>query len=317
MPAAYAMPNTIQPTILNRIRFHVAWATATTIFMSVGWTAMRAWDPHGPVSLLTNRHPSMMILEALALAAISAAVATILAGRAFPDMGVFAVGIGTSAVALRGDTATYLLLQRGASPTLCAMLLAECAFWFVVMMLAMLAAGIVVRWLEPTDPADPQAAPLLNTMSASSLPIVGRLFRKADPPDQSPLDVQHTLKHIAVAAIIALILIRILAAGATDRAIYHGQTCFAVAAAFYIAVKRAQTMFPLRSVFWSCCSVPLTCAAAMVIASVMSGSLDPQALAPVPPSTFLRILPIHYVGLGVASALFARWHAPSVDTKAA
>ena len=38
----------------DRLLFHLAWALAAAIFLSVGWMAMASLDPHGPVSVLAH-----------------------------------------------------------------------------------------------------------------------------------------------------------------------------------------------------------------------------------------------------------------------
>lgn len=331
MTTTYAMQHAMSPTTTSRLRFHAAWMTATAVFMSVGWIAMQSSDPRGPVSLLANGHPGLMMIEVLALAVVTSAVATVFAGRVYADAGVFAVGIGLTAVALRGHTSTYFLIQQGATPGLCLTLLAESVFWFAAIIVAMITAAAVVRWLgDPDSPDQPETlgghdhsgrhphrdrthpVPVLAYMAAPALPIVGRLFiASAGPP---PCDRRHTVKHIAVAVVVALVLIRVFSAGATDRPILHGQACFAIAAGFYFAVRRAQAMFPLTASWGSCCAVPLTCVIAFLFAAIMAGRTDAAHLPSIPPSTFLRTLPVTYVALGTAAALFARWqslHDPS------
>ena len=87
----------------RHLLFHAAWGLGAIVFVSIGWLAMRPWDPRGAISLLTHVNPSMMMLEVLALAVATSAVATVLAGQDHPDVGGFAVGIGVVAFAVDLD----------------------------------------------------------------------------------------------------------------------------------------------------------------------------------------------------------------------
>ncbi len=302
---------------------HMAWGLAAAVFLTVGWTAMQAWDPKGPVSLLTHGNPTAMMIEVLALAAITSAVATVVAGRRYPDVGAFAVGIALALVSVRGDTMTYLLLEQGGCGTLCAKLIAEGLFWSVTMATALLVAAIIVRWIAPHEQLlagdrgsgtgrTPTLGCLLSRMAAPALPIVSHLVPGAGSSGQSE-DRSVRLKHIFVVVVAALVLTRVLASGAPDRAIHHGQVCFAVWVGFYVAAGRAQAMFPVRSSLWSWSAVPIVCVSAYGFAWMMSLDPAPGHLPSVPLSGFLRVLPITYVALGTSAVLLARWRLLAAD----
>ncbi len=302
-------------TTQDRLRFHLAWALTVAVFLSVGWTAMKSWDPRGPVSLLTSAQPLLMMIEVLALAAVASALATALAGHIRPDVGTFAVAVGLAVASVHGDNMTYLLLQRNGTPRLCALLAAEGLFWFAALAVAMIAAAVVVRWLggTDTDASDrsqtrtDHARLALARMAAPAAPLAGRIFLPKSHRDGGAQNWKTGLKHLALASALTLILVKLLSAGAPDRAIRHGQACATVAIATYFAVRRAQAMFPVAATFWSLCSVPATCVLAFAIASLMTLDHPAAHLLCVPPSSFMRPLPITYIALGTAAALLACW----------
>ncbi len=325
MPMSHALMTERPQTLQDRLLLHAAWVLAAAVFLTVGWTAMRSWDPRGPVSLLTHSQPLTMMIEVLALVAVTSAVATVLAGRRYPDVGAFAVGIALTLVSIRGDNMTYLLIEGHGGPMLCVKLIAEGVFWCAAMAVAMCVAAFVVRWIAPREqvsdagasPQDQPAADTLARMAAPALPILGRFLLIESGSDRCS-ETRHTrLKHIAVAVLIALVITNVLSAGAVDRAIRHGQACFAVWVGFYFAVKRAQASFPVRSTLWSWCAVPVVCVTAYGFAWVMSIDPAPGHLPSVPASSFLRVLPVTYIALGTSAVLVARWRFIPVDSDGA
>lgn len=299
----------------DRLLFHLAWGVTAAIFLSIGSMAMASLDPHGPVSILSHGNVPLLLLEVLALSAVTSAIATVLAGRAHPDIGAFAVGIGLALVAIQGANMTYLLMGKGAGRGLCLLLAVDGLFWFAVAALSMFTSAVVVRWVGGSEPAGKEdgdspalsARVVLSQMAAPATPGVGRLlFGKGTTQEGGQW--RTGLKHLAVATVVTLILIAVFSAGRGDRAIRHGQACFAVAAAFRIGVGRAHAFFPMRSSFWSCCSVPVVCVAAFLFSWILSSpSILVGDLASVPASNYLRILPITYIAVGVPAALWAHW----------
>jgi hypothetical protein len=302
------MPETPLSHRTDRLLFHLAWASAAAIFLSVGWTAMQSWDPKGPVSILTCGQSALMMIEVVALAAVASSLATVLSGRRFADAGVFSVGIALTLVSLRGQSMTYLLINDDHRSALAGLLAAESVFWCLVMMVAMVSSGFVIRWLTPESSADSNL--LYDRMSAFSMPAIRRALGRNDS-DMSRDTVASGAKHVAIVVVIAFVLVRVLAAGALDREIRHGQACFALAMGFYFASNRAQAMFPVVSNIWACAAGPITAAIAYLFAWGVSSRVDVSRLSPLPPSTFLGILPIAFVGLGTAAVLLSRWKAMS------
>ena len=96
--------------LVDKLMLLTAFAVAASLFLSVGWMAVAPSDPQGAVSLLTHENPALMVVEALALAAVTASLATLIAGTRLPDVGIFAVALGLALTSIRGGTATYLLI---------------------------------------------------------------------------------------------------------------------------------------------------------------------------------------------------------------
>ena len=79
-------------TLWARVATLLSWLIAGGLFLSVGWTAAAPDDPLGPVSLLTRHNPALAAFQLAALAAVTAGIATVLAGRHLPDLGALATG---------------------------------------------------------------------------------------------------------------------------------------------------------------------------------------------------------------------------------
>mgnify|MGYP001560740759 CR=1 FL=1 len=111
-------------------------------------------DPLGAVSLLAYGPGApgwAMLLQAARVAAVTAAIAAVLSGRQLAYAGPFAAALGLAVVALRGETAEYLLLSAagsGESPAkaIAAKLALESVGWLFVILVALAVSGIVTRW---------------------------------------------------------------------------------------------------------------------------------------------------------------------------
>jgi hypothetical protein len=304
MSVAEAMPQVQTPETHERWLFHTAWILGAAVFLFIGALAVQPMDPQGPVSLLAHEHRTSMALEVLALAVVVSGLATALAGRSHPEIGAFAVCIGLAAVSVRGSTMTYLLMRHGDTSLVCWLLAGEALFWTLTVASASAISGLMVRWFGVAIASDLKTR---SEWAVAAFPWLGRVLLGRDVDQQRDL-LSVGLRHIAVATIVALLLIALLSSGSGDRAIQHGQACFAVAAGTYLAVNRAQVYFPVRSMFWSMCAVPAVCLVAYTYAWIRAQpSLLVHGLATVPVSNYLRILPITYVTVGVAAALLARW----------
>jgi hypothetical protein len=306
--------DTVAVTDTGHLRFHdkalalAAWGIGVGVFASVGWMALEPADPRGAVSLVTADSVLLALAQTLALAAVVSGLATVLIGRKLPDAGVFAVSLGLAAVALRGATTSYLLINvagphADARSALAGKLAVGGLFWFLPILVAMIVAALVLRWYAGEDAGD--GATSFREMSLADMPVLGGLLPEADErtkPSQG-------LKAMLLSFLVAAILFRLLATGSPLRSVQHGQSCFALVAAFYIGGLVAYRFFPVGSALWGCLSVPLLCLMGYIIAAMSSPPKGYNQLASVPPDIFYRALPIEYIGVGTAAAVAAFWSA--------
>jgi len=316
MATANVMSTTSDFPAQDRLRFHLAWLVSAGLLVAVGEMVFRSDDPLGSISVLTSGNPTLMMIKVVALTAVAAAMATAIAGRVYPDIGAFALGIGLTLVSLRGDNMTSMLMERGGSRWFCVWLVVDGLFWFLAMLVAMVVSAVVVRWLASgrsdsagVNPCRAGVGGARVLMAAPLIPgIGGMLFRRFGADERR--EWRQGLKHLATATVLGLVLIGVVCSGTGERAISHGQAVFAVAVAFYVGVGRAEVFFPTASTWWSCLSVPVVCLVAYTIAMCVSfPSILVDGLVSFPSSNYLRILPLTYISAGTSAALLARWRA--------
>jgi hypothetical protein len=266
---------------------------AAAIFLTIGWMTVEPDDPHGAVSLLTHGSALFMVLQAAGLAAVTAAVATIVAGRKLPDVGTFAVAVGLAAVSLRGETTASLLVKQ-----------ADLDAGFQRML-----ALKVMRWLftPPTSSGGPSADDAESgtwVLAGFGLPFIGDHVLRAPARCYTP--PKQGLIHTVVAAGSALVVMAILSAGLSSRGIEHGQACFLVAVSVLVATRIAYRVAPVQTPLWSILAVGLFAAFGYVWSGI--GAPPPGLPAHMPVSPFLRVLPVQYVAVGTAAGLAMFWH---------
>ncbi len=318
------------------------WCGAGALFVTVGWEALSPRDPLAAVSLLTSLRAGagwaqwVQWVQLLLLVATTSAIATIILGRVLPDAGVFAASVVLAALGLRGGTTEYLLLQHAdatatARGPLTAQLVVESLAWLAILATSAIISALVSRWFfgadEQTDDVHP---PSLCHLSASQLPLIGPWLggrvqsdvgapsplgvgdgRSVRPPRRTSREVHGDapyrvgLKHTAFVAATMLVLISVMSLDSAHRPILHGQVCFVVAAAAWIATYYGFRYFPGRTALWSLLAVPLV----SILAYLWSGIIPVDAGHPanLPPSAMLRPLPIQYIAMGSAGVMAAFW----------
>jgi len=325
----------IYPRELNSWQKTIAlavWCGAGAIFMTVGWCVVSPKDPLAAVSLLTSHHVVHTWLQMLVLVAVASAIATIVLGRLLPDAGVFAAAVGLAALALRGGTAEYLLLRQAdlrssAHDAPVIQLIGEALAWTLVLVMAVVTSGVISRWYFGTEmPShesvrgagegkedlhrtrkDDLCRTRLLSLSGSQLPLIGRWLTGGAGGDDAARCYRDGLKHTAFVAATMLVLMSVFSVDSAHRPIQHGQVCFVVAAAAWIATYYGLRYFPVPTALWSLAAVPLVC----VLGYLWSGMIpvDPSLPPNLPASAMLRPLPIQYIALGYAGALAAFWFA--------
>lgn len=296
-------------SFMDRVASWLSWAVAVVLFITIGWFAMEPDDPLGAVSVLTRNNAIAMFGQTAALTAIVAGIATVVIGRKLVDAGTFAAALGLIAVSLRGDTAEYLLVQSaeaGVGPRgLALKFAAESVGWFVVVLTAPVVSFIVARWMDNGIAASVgqnhgERAALDATMighDAVELVAsgVGRVTASVNG-----------VKHAVLTVIVGFAAFHVFSTGLSARMIQHGQSCFVFSAAVGVGCYFAHRIVPVRSALWSFVAVGALTVLGLIWASVWPG--EANLPANIPASPFLRILPIQYVSVGTATAIFMRWY---------
>lgn len=302
-----------QLSLLEKTVTFISWALAGVIFLTVGWFALEPDDPLGAVTLLTREGALGVLVQVIALAGITAAVVTVVAGRLLADVGTFATAAGLAAVSLRGETAQALLVRfADASPgyhhALSLRLAGESVGWMIAMLTAVFASALVARWFQTSaDTSDDKRTDLraisVRALAGYDLPKLGGGLHRSMPEQKTvPLD---GIKHLALVTVLGLVAVSILSAGWWSRSIQHGQGCFVVAAGVGVACYFGHRIVPVRSALWSILAVGLIAVLAYLWASVQPAKSSLPAV--VPPCHFLRILPVQYITVGTAAAVAMFW----------
>jgi hypothetical protein len=306
------MRQQLHPGFLDKLLIWTAWIFAGVMFFSVGWAVMGPTDPQGAVSLLARNGSLVMLLKACVLVSVTAAAATMLAGRHLPDAGVFAASVGMIVVSVRGETAAYFLIRRADDADglggLAMSLAGESIVWFGVVALT----SIVCHTLAKSLPSITMGA---GRYYLTQMPSGFDLFRKQPqlgrPSDVALTPVATGLVHALVVGVVGLAAFRVFSTGLGNRSIEHGQACFVVAAAICAACYIGHRVVPVSSALWSIVGA-LLLAVAGYLWSSFGG--DASALpASVPSSPFFRVLPIQYAAVGAASAVVMCWYMRDPD----
>jgi hypothetical protein len=287
---------------------------AGAIFLTLGWMTLGPEDPHGAVSLLSYGGAGVILLQAAGLAAVTATIATIVIGRRLPDVGAFAVSIGLMVVSLRGETSGYLLIRRADQITdfqraLALEFAAESVVWFAVILVGVVVSSLVMRWVfeVPRVTADEAVGnPDLGAWALAGLDIPYLREGALASPLGVFTPVRQGLAHSGLAAGGALIIMAILSAGLSSRAIEHGQACFLVALAVVLGTWMAFRLFPVQTPLWCILAVLLFALAANLWAAFATPL--PNLPAHLPKSNFLRVLPVQYIAVGTAAGLAMFWY---------
>ena len=295
--------------LVDRLVALVAWAIAIGMFFTVGWRALRPVDPEGAVSMLTCRHPWLMVIQMAALGAVVAALATLLVGRKLADAGVFATCLGLAVANSRADTLESILIGMadagtGARSNIAASFLGEALVWFAIVVLAMVASGFVLRWCFGRGTEGSPS--MLSAMAVADMPRIAELLDARGDADSGGR-IAAGPAHTFFTAVIAFVLIGILSTGAPAVAIKQGQVYFSIAAAFCVAGYFAHGRFPTRTPLWTCLAVPLVSVAAYLWVALANSGQAEHLPPNIPHSTYLRALPIEYVTLGTIGSILAFW----------
>ena len=300
-------------SLRQRAGFAASLALAASAFLIIGRSALTPDGPQGAVTLLGGGAGTESLAVAAALSALTAGVATVLAGRRLVDVGTFAVCIGLALKSLRGGTSAVILIaaadgEADGTPVGVATRFAlESAGWLVAPLVAVIVSGIVHRRLfgrpgggvrnsEENDSATTAVGPPRLQPAASDL----RLVTAKDSAPHTPWAVGAL--HTLVASGVALLGIHFFSAGLANRSIQHGQACFVVLAAIFLGTWVAGRIVPVRSALWAILAVPV-----LATGGYLWASAGASPLPDLPASPFLRILPLQLISVGTATAIGTTW----------
>lgn len=298
--------------LVGRLATLMSWALAAALFLTVGWLAMAPDDPLGAVSMLARRGGLTMLVEAAAMTVVMAALATVIVGRQLPDVGTFAAALGLAVVSLRGATAEYLLVHNSAATEWTEHALAwrfalEAGAWFLVLIVAAGVVAPVTQWCfgrskqRQADGKNDVSTPIAASFD---LPGVSARWSKVRGGAQTPAG--DGARHMLTAVGVGLVAMALLSTGLSSRVIQHGQVCFVVAASVCIGTYVAYRVIPVQSALWSILAVGLLSLAGYTwaLARPPIAGLPPN----IPSSHFMRVLPIQFISIGVATAVATFWY---------
>lgn len=306
-------------TTLQRMATYAAWSMAVAVFWIVGWPMMSPLDPLGAVSMSTHGNVLVMFLATAVLAVVVAALATLMAGKILDDAGAFAAMIGLVAISMRGGTSNTMFLSHigngEASAGGFAFYYAAEAFgWMVVALLTLVASAATMTWLASfkriggPHHAASRMADYVGAMAGFDVPVLGRILSNGSP---SPTESwRSALPHTLIVAVVGLVMVAVLSQGLDARSTSHGQSCFVVAIGVIIGCHVAYRVAPTGSSLWSILGVWVMVIAGYLWASTRMTEGQPAAIVP---NSFLRLLPIQFVCVGTAAAIFMAWYQPPLQ----
>lgn len=285
----------------HKIRVTLGCALAMALFGSLGWAIARPADPQDAMTMLGDGQawPSVVVL-ALALAAVSSAVATAVAGTALQEAGTLATACGLAMMSLRGGTMTEVLMYHGATEsarrTLATRFAAESLLWFAVIAASWLVGIVVRKWLDKDAGDSPAVKP----------PGRWELLREAF------LHVRDGILGLVVCAAVAWVFIASTIARTPFAATEQGQVFFAVGVGFFLGAAVAQAIWVRSGVCWYAIGILLVAVLgyAWGFAQPVIGGGDRNQyyakLATTPPNALFRALPIDYAGIGVVGIVLGQ-----------
>ena len=313
-PSNPALTHSLSLSAWEKIVALGSWAFAGVIFLTVGWFAIAPNDPLGPVRMTASGHPIAVLVQVMALAAVTSAVATAVAGRLLADVGTFATAVGLIVASLRGGTAETLFARRadaavGFHHGLGWRFLLESVGWTAVMVVAVIVSALTARWLFSTshmgadDPHNVRAA-AARALAGRDIPRLPRSARRPTTLRQTP--PMDGIKHMGLTAALVVAALGVLTAGWHMRSIQHGQACFVIAAGVGIASYFAHRIVLVRSALWSMLGVAI----AAIIAYAWASIQPTEDALPVVVSTsaFLRVLPVQFIAVGSAASIAIFWY---------
>ena len=299
--------------LVHKARFAAACLIAIALLYTVGWMAAAPVDPGEAITLaggaasvwsgVFSALPTLLLLTAVATA-----IGTVVVGKDLPEAGVFAAGIGLTALALRGGSMEALLAYQadGGGQTgdalmqhmidqregLMFRMALDSVLWAIVMLGSWLTVEVVRRWLWPT--------------SAVQTP-------KPQAKQPSPESKKWTgWAALGVSSVAAMFVIWLVVARSPISGIVRGQVIAAVAIGMFAGSTAGRYFVGVTDPRWYVLT-PLVVALVGYLLGYLGAELDSPVyanyrdLAITPLHNLARPLPIEYMAVGVPGALAGFW----------
>jgi hypothetical protein len=302
---------------LEKLRVLAACGAAIVLLWTIGWRVAAPIDPQMALTLNGNWARTLAVWPTiLALAAVAAAVGTILIGRRLPEAGILAAAVGLAAMSLPGGSMQMLLAyqatnQAGGRRALMANMLVDCLLWTAILAVCWIIVAMVRAWLwagNDGEAAVAESPPPEKARKDSAQARAG----KAAPTPAKP---RAGWTALVVCTVVAVLVIWSTASRTPVSTIARGQVIASVAGGLFLGALAARYFTGISDPKWYVLAAP---AAGLIgyLLGYLSADMawaqgewyQPYAfLATTPPHDLVRPLPIEYVAVGVAGALLGFW----------
>ncbi len=280
----------------SRARFTAGLVVAGVLFASLGMMILRPWDPFGAISLQLVDNSFILLIKIGGLLLAVGVFAAILMDARLPFFGLFAACAGMGIPIAKTAGMAYVMVRQQAAKayehphdlqSLWGYLVLETLAWTVV--LAVLVVGIITieQWIKRSNiSVDQESQPVNSTKKKTST-----------------LPWARGLGGTVITAVLAIFLIAMLAAS-----MKKGQTIFATAFGFFLAALIAEQIAENDHPVWQVAAVPVVAIAAFVYTWCRPDRPPRlEALLNIAPNSLARVLPVEYIFMGTAGAIFGNW----------
>jgi len=292
-------------SFVGKMRVLLACVVAVLLIRTVGWNVARPTDPDLAVTLLVDGQNWLYAaLIILLLAIVAAAVGIVIIGPRLPEGGIFAVGIGLTALAIRGGSMQMMLAYHtGAEPVARRALMIkmglDCILWALIIAITWAAASLIRMWLWPAKQKDNQSP--------------SKKIKHPDAKSKSTTN-QAGWPALIVTTLVALFVIWLTIARTPVAQIARGQVIASVAGGLFLGALAARYFTNVNDSRWYALAV-----IAVAMLAYLLGFLNADlawakgkyqffaSMAITPPHALVRALPIEYLATGVSAVLAGYW----------
>lgn len=300
----------------DKIRVGLACAVAVLLLWHVGWMVAEPVDPQMAVSLTVSGRSALAAGPALLLIVVVVAViGTAVVGRRLPEGGMFAAAVGLSGLALRGGSMQDVLGYKGgltaeSRQKLMVLLWGDTLLWGVILAAAWIATTVAFRWLW--------ARPAETEESADEARPKGPGTKKGLPPAKRRVG----WPALAVTAVVGILIVWLTVSREPEAMIARGQVIASVGLGLLLGALAARYFTGIDDARWYVAAPLVVALIAYLMGYLGAGMVWTQGdglkekyakLATTPAHDLVRILPVEYLAVGVAGALFGFWSGEKIE----